>query len=276
MTTSEDAAATSPAELPKLIALLWGLAQEGERGPKRGLTLEQILDAAITLADAEGYSALSMNRIAKELGFTAMSLYRYVDSKQTLVQLVLDRIIGSPPPIEAEGDWRAGLRAWAVAEFETIARHPWWLDIPVVGPPMGPNNMAWLEAGLATLKHTTLPEPLRLQLVMNMSLYVVGRSWAARDFIVDTGAEVEAEEGFDFEAALRSVLDPARFPSLVSAFTHHAFDADIDWSRADFEFGLDRMLDGYERYIGSEESAGSAVARDSSKAGTRTSGPTSV
>jgi len=254
MTTSEDAAATSPAELPRLIALLWGMAQEGERGPKRGLSLEQILDTAIALADAEGYSALSMNRIAKELGFTAMSLYRYVDSKQTLVQLVLDRIIGPPPAIEAEGDWRTGLRAWAVAEFETGARHPWWLDIPVVGPPMGPNNMAWLEAGLATLKHTTLPEAMRLQLVMNLSLYVVGRSWAARDFIV----EAEAEAGYDFEAAMRTVLDPARFPALFSALAHRAFEADIDWSRADFEFGLDRMLDGYERYIGSAESAGPA------------------
>ncbi|WP_067862704.1 TetR/AcrR family transcriptional regulator [Nocardia shimofusensis] len=243
MTRSEDAAGTPPIELPKPIALLWGLAQEGERGPKRGLTLDQILDTAIALADAEGVPALSMSRIAKELGFTAMSLYRYVDSKQTLVTLVLDRVIGRPPEIAAAGGWRAGLRAWALAEFDILARHSWYLDIPMAGPPMGPNNMAWLEAGLAALGRTNLPESVRLQLVLNLSLYVLGRSWAAKDIVADQG------EDYDLEGTLLSVLDPARFPALVSALTHRAFDGDIDWTRADFEFGLDRMLDGYERYL---------------------------
>lgn len=243
MTRSEDVAATSPLELPKPIALLWGVVPEGERGPKRGLTLEQILDTAIALADAEGAPALSMSRIAKELGFTAMSLYRYVDSKQTLVTLVLDRVVGKPPVIAAHEGWRAGLRAWALAEFEMIARHRWWLDIPMASPPMGPNNMAWLEAGLATLGRTTLPEAIRLQLVMNLSLYVLGRSWAAKDVVADQGDDA------DLEGVLLSVLDPERFPALVSALTHRAFDGDIDWTRADFEFGLDRLLDGYDHYL---------------------------
>ncbi|WP_051026735.1 TetR/AcrR family transcriptional regulator [Nocardia higoensis] len=243
MTRSEDAAGTAPIELPRPMALLWGLAPEGERGPKRGLTLEQILDTAIALADAEGASALSMSRIAKELGFTAMSLYRYVDSKQTLVLLVLDRVIGSPPAIAADASWRAGLRAWAVAEFDVLARHSWYLEIPMAGPPMGPNNMAWLEAGLATLGRTNLPEQTRFQLVMNLSLYVLGRSWAAKDVVADQGEE------YDFEEVMLSVLDPQRFPALVSALAGTALDGDIDWARADFEFGLDRMLDGYERYL---------------------------
>src|SRR5690606_30128962 len=234
-----------PTDLPRSVALLWGLDREGERGPRRGLTLEQILDTAIALADAEGSSALSMNRIGKELGVTAMSLYRYVENKQTLVMLVLDRVIGSPPEIAADDGWRAGLRAWALAEFETVARHPWWLDMPLAGPPMGPNNMAWLEAGLATLGRTNLPESMRLQLVMNLSLYVLGRFWAAKDFIADQGGD------HDFEGAMRSVLDPARFPALLSALAQRAFDGDIDWARADFEFGLDRMLDGYERFLDS-------------------------
>ncbi|MBF6442307.1 TetR/AcrR family transcriptional regulator C-terminal domain-containing protein [Nocardia farcinica] len=238
MTTSEDAA------LPRAVALLWGLDQPGERGPKRGLSLDQIVETAIAVADAEGAAALSMNRVAKELGFTAMSLYRYVDSKTTLLQLMLDRVIGVPPELDPAAGWRAGLRAWAAAEFETIARRPWFLDVPVPGPPSGPNNMAWLEAGLSALAGTAVPESVRLQLVMNLSLYVIGRSWAVRDFLSDTG------EDADYDVAMRTVLDPARYPHLVSAFAHRAFEnEEIDWARADFEFGLERMLDGYENLI---------------------------
>ncbi|MGV9817568.1 TetR/AcrR family transcriptional regulator C-terminal domain-containing protein [Nocardia xishanensis] len=166
MTTSDDTA------LPKSVELLWRLDQPGGRGPKRGLTLDQILEAAIEVADAEGYEA----------------------------------------------------------------------------PPMGPNNMAWLEAGLATLADTPVPEPVRLQLVMNQSLYVIGRRWAARDM---TGGS-DGEE--DFTAVLRRVLDPQRFPAIVSALTNRAFDQDdIDWEKGDFEFGLARMLDGYETLIRSFE-----------------------
>ncbi|TQM25471.1 TetR/AcrR family transcriptional regulator [Nocardia bhagyanarayanae] len=243
MTTSDEAA------LPKSVELLWRLDQPGGRGPKRGLTLDQILEAAIEVADAEGYAALSMNRVAQQLGFTAMSLYRYVDSKNTLVELLLDRVIGEPPHIPPGTPWRTGLEYWARSEFEVVGRHPWWLDIPLKAPPMGPNNMAWLEAGLATLADTAVPEPVRLQLVMNLSLYVIGRRWAASNVV--GGADGEQ----DFTAALRRVLDPQRFPAVLSALAHSAFDQDdIDWEKADFEFGLARMLDGYESLVRSFES----------------------
>src|SRR5690606_29277830 len=95
----EGTAAAAGAErpLPKSIELMWGLAPAGTRGPRRGLSLEQIVDTAIELADEEGFAALSMNKVAERLGFTAMSLYRYVDSKSTLVEIALDRVLGTPP-----------------------------------------------------------------------------------------------------------------------------------------------------------------------------------
>src|SRR5690606_32089960 len=103
--------------LPKAVALMWGLEQPGGRGPKRGLSLEQIIEAAIAIGDAEGFAALSMNRVARELGFTAMSLYRYVDSKATLMEMMLDHVIGLPPEIEPGTSWRAGLAQWARSEY---------------------------------------------------------------------------------------------------------------------------------------------------------------
>ncbi|MFC8384683.1 TetR/AcrR family transcriptional regulator [Nocardia sp. NPDC057272] len=236
MTTSGDMA------LPKAVELMWGREQPGGRGPKRGLTLDQILDAATEVADAEGFAALSMNRVAKQLGFTAMSLYRYVDSKNTLVDLLMDRVVGAPPEIAAGTPWRVGLEQWALAEFERLGRHLWWLDIPLSRPPMGPNNMAWLETALQVLAEAAVPEPIKLQLVMNVSMFVVGKRRFLRD--------LQEEEGGDFASVMARVLDPQRFPSVSAALSNAAFDDDdIDWERADFEFGLARLLDGYEVFI---------------------------
>ncbi|MFD4442325.1 TetR/AcrR family transcriptional regulator [Nocardia sp. NPDC058519] len=235
---------TTPGDpgLPKAVQLMWGLHEPGGRGPKRALTLDQILDAAIEVADAEGYAALSMNRVAKQLGFTAMSLYRYVDSKTMLVNLLVDRVVGQPPAVVGGSTWREGLRQWALAEFEIIGIHEWWVDIPQSGPPMGPNSIAWLDAGLQALRAQPLPEPIKLQLVMNLSMFVVGRRRAARDLRIGEGAA--------FTTIMATMVDPVRFPAMSAALAGAAFDnEEINWEQADFEFGLARLLDGYEVFI---------------------------
>ncbi|MFI6999284.1 TetR/AcrR family transcriptional regulator [Nocardia sp. NPDC050175] len=227
----------------KSFALMWGLAEPGTRGPKRGLSLDQVIDAAIEVADAEGVTALSMSRVAKQLGFTAMSLYRYVDSKDTLLTLVSDRAIGLPPELPADVGWRAGIEAWAWGVAGSMRRHPWYLDLPLGAPPMGPCNMAWLDAGLALFAETAVPEPVKLQLVLNVSLYVIGRMRVAKEMA--DGGETD-----EYPALLSQVLDPQRFPALTRALSAQAFDDDdVDWDDADLRFGLDRLLDGYEQFL---------------------------
>ncbi|WP_157108600.1 TetR/AcrR family transcriptional regulator [Aldersonia kunmingensis] len=221
------------------------MAPPGTRGPRRGLTLEQIVDAAVEVADAEGASALSMGRVAKQLGYTTMSLYRYVDSKDTLIQLVTDRVIGPAPQIDPALGWRDALFAWGMAEFESIMKHPWWLDIPLGAPPTGPNNMAWLEAGLAAIAPSGLPESLKFQLVMNVSFYVIGRTRLVREF---SASDPDADA--DFGRIMTQVLDPAQFPAITRALAAQTFDADDpEWEVSDFAFGFERLLDGYERFV---------------------------
>jgi AcrR family transcriptional regulator len=242
---AQDGPGSDAVALPMAVQLAWGLDEPGTRGPRKGLSLDQVLDAAIEVADAEGLAALSMSRLAKQLGFTTMSIYRYVDSKDTLVQVLSDRVIG-PPPVFDEGlSWRDALKAWAAAEFAAIFAHPWWVDIPLSAPPTGPNNMAWLEAGLQALAPTGLPDPVKLQLVMNVSLYVLGRARLMRGML----SEMPQEDN-SYPAILARVLDPARFPVLTKALAAQMFeDDDIDWADADFSFGLDRLLDGFESYV---------------------------
>lgn len=234
---------TEGAALPRFVELAWGLGAAGKRGPKRGLSLDEILDTAIELADEEGVAALSMARVAKRLGFTTMSLYRYVESKDELLELISDRVVGAPPAIPSNLSWREGLEMWARAEYDALMRHRWWLRLPIVGAPLGPNNMAWLEAALGCLASTGLPEALKVQVALNVSVHVIGRA----RFTVDLVPDAEPD---NYASILPRILDPERFPALTSALTSGAFaEDDVDWADADFRFALGLLLDGVERIV---------------------------
>lgn len=248
---------TGEAALPRFVELAWGLGESGRRGPKRGLNLDEILDAAIELADEEGVAALSMARVAKRLGFTTMSLYRYVESKDELLELIADRVIGAPPEIPSDLQWREGLEVWASAEYDALMRHRWWLRLPINGAPLGPNNIAWLEAALGCLSSTRLPEALKVQVALNLSVHVIGRARFTADLVVNT-------ESDNYASILPQLLDPSRFPALTAALDGDAFAADdVDWEDADFRFALGLLLDGIERLVARHGSSSTADASGS-------------
>jgi len=87
------------------------LEKQSQRGPKRELSIDQIVEAAVTIADKEGLSAASMNKVTTSLGFTPMSLYRYIPSKDDLLILMQDAVCDIPNPmIQGDTDWRGNLR----------------------------------------------------------------------------------------------------------------------------------------------------------------------
>lgn len=240
-------------ELPRNVRLAWGLSGPGTRGPRRGLTLDQVLDAAIAVANTEGFEALSMSRVAKELGFTTMSLYRYVDSKDQLVELAWDRAIGPPPELPSEGSWRERLDAWATAEYRGLRAYRWLTEHPIRTAPYWPNNMRWLDAGLGALSETPLDEDAKVQIVLTISLYVISRarfSWELESAVVD--------DRLDYPTVMPRILDPEKYPWVLAAVAAGAFDDDEDddpaaWHEQDFRFGLERLLDGIDVYIGRPE-----------------------
>src|SRR5438105_13318066 len=114
-------------DLTASVELLWGPGKRPSRGPKPGLSLERIVLAAIAIADAEGLSAVSMQRVAAECGFTTMSLYRYVPSKNELLDLMIDTAVGQPPKLhEIPGGWRPKLAEWAWQTWSGFHQHPWF------------------------------------------------------------------------------------------------------------------------------------------------------
>jgi AcrR family transcriptional regulator len=230
----------SDGDLPRGIALAWGVAANPQRGPRRELSIEGIVDAAVSIADSEGLSAVSMASVANALGFTTMSLYRYVSAKDDLILLMQEAGVGLPPLSIGEADnWRDGLTRWYRAFLDAYRAHPWLLDIPIEGLPSTPNNFAWMDAGLAVLADTPLDPAARVSAVLLIS----GHSrWEAQ---VARFASTAGETPIPLHA-LAELVTPEQFPFLAPALASGAFSAN---AVSPFEFGLLRILDGLDAHI---------------------------
>jgi AcrR family transcriptional regulator len=232
-------------QLPPSLELLWGLREAGSRGPRRGLTLARIVDAGISVAQTEGVGALSMARIATELDVGTMSLYRYVASKDELLSAMVDTALGAPPTPAAEEDWRAGLTRWAVGVRNAYRSQPWSLRVPISGPPLGPNNVAWLDNALAALAETPLTEQEKLSCVLLVSGFVRNDVTLALDFAQASGG---APQMPGYGQLLARLTTAQERPSLHRAIASGSLD-DPDDPDAEFNFGLTRILDGIAALI---------------------------
>jgi AcrR family transcriptional regulator len=164
----------APAPLPPGLDLLWGRRERGRRGPRPGLSADAIVGAAVRVADAEGLEAVSMARVAKELGYTTMSLYRHVTSKDELLQLMWNASAVGAESLVIEGrDWREKLRAWAVIQHDMLDRHSWLTQMPMAAPPLAPNAVHFVERGMAALDGTGLPYPDRVRVIGLLSAYTL-------------------------------------------------------------------------------------------------------
>lgn len=237
--------------LPASIEEAWGVRGRPHKGPKPGLSLERIVQAAVRVAGSEGLDAVSMSRVAAELGASPMSLYRYLGSKDELLALMMDAASDPPPaPPAADEGWREGLSRWAWAQHAAQRRHPWILRIPIHGPPATPNQVAWLENGLRCMRDTGLAEGEKLSIVILLTGFVRSQATVAADVSAAFRASgVTAREGISiYGRALERLTDAQRFPSLRAVIEAGVFNA-ADDPDVGFRFGLERLLDGVEALV---------------------------
>ncbi|MCX5411099.1 TetR/AcrR family transcriptional regulator [Streptomyces sp. NBC_00059] len=251
MTENDDVAGGTG--LPASIEAAWGLRERPVKGPKPGLSLDRIVDAAVAVAASEGISAVSMGRVAKELGASTMSLYRYVSAKEELYVLMQEAAMGAPSPLPAleEGaGWREGLSQWAWAQRRMFHRHLWALRIPIAGPPASPHSVAWWEQGLQALEDSGLSEGDKISVILLVSGFVRNEALLMSDIAAAVDAKgVPAQEVMaQWERTVKRLVDPARHPALSRLL---ATDVMSEPDEADYEFvfGLDRVLDGVEALI---------------------------
>lgn len=235
----------SPADqLRTSLELLWRDGERPARGPKPSLTLDQIVDAAITVADTEGLDALSMRRVAAELGVGTMSLYRYVPGKSALVSLMVDKV-SDPAEYVAQAagaGWRARLEAAARSLYRLYLAHPWLLRADSSRPCLGPNTLAGLEFIIGSLGGLGLTDQERVSVMITLDGFVSG--FARQRNELEVAAEVTGVSEEEFWAAQYPALEKAMLSGVYPALAALAEDSfSLGWDES-FEFGLARVLDG--------------------------------
>jgi AcrR family transcriptional regulator len=235
--------------LPPALETLWGRRSPGRRGPRAELDVDRIVGAAVDIANAEGLEAVSMARVAKQLGFTTMSLYRHVRSKDELLQLMWNasaRTLGDWSP---EGStWRERLTAWALRQREVLEENLWITQLPMSTPPLAPSSLTWVELGLAALDDVDAPDHVKIRVLGLISQHgLIDARMAfderrARELSTQTGVET------DYATLVRALADPATYPHLTRVVgTEPPPEVPADEPHAEYLFDIGLILDGFER-----------------------------
>jgi AcrR family transcriptional regulator len=228
---------------------IWTRPEPGERRP--AYTREQIAETAIAIADAEGFEAVSMRRIATELGAGTMTLYYYVRTKDELIALMDDAIMGEliVPDDELPDGWREGLALIARRTHELFLKHPWSLE-SLRNAEGGPNGLRHVEQSLAVAARTGLPAEQLFELTSLIDDYVFGhviRTAEVRRSTADAEDALRRMDGLIgyFEA----LMETGEFPNIEHAIGRDVREgvarvAAIANDEGRFERGLQVLLDG--------------------------------
>lgn len=231
------------------------VSQPRRQGPsvlEQELTLERIIHTAMEIVDQEGLGAMSMRGVAVRLGVAAMSPYRFVDSKESLILLMTDAAYGEiPPPAKEAIHWRAQLTRSARTLWDLYAKHPWLANINALTRPLLlPNLMAHAEVVFDAL------EPCRLDPATVMHLHVLLYNYVHGIAIhLERKTQAEANTGLSDEAwmdaqaaSLSSLVASGRYPAFTTLIGQ--LDPGYELRLDDlFEFGLRTLLDGFAATI---------------------------
>ena len=226
--------------------VIWDRPSRAARGPAPSLTRDEIAATAIQLADAHGLEAVSMRMLAVALGIGAASLYRYVESKDELVDLMADAVMGADMRHGAAADWRTHLRSYARGLRAMIRRHPWMVVEGAGRTSLGPNTAAVFERVLGGLDGLGLDIDDMLVMVETVDAFTRGRALeevadhdAVRRSGLDNDAWMRQQEPY-----VRRLVDSGRYPLLSRVILDAEAPHDPDRLETVFRRGLELVLDG--------------------------------
>lgn len=205
------------------------------------LSRERVLDGAVRLADAGGLEALTMRRLGEELGVEAMSLYKHVANKDDLLDGMVDLVFGE---IELPGegaDWRTAMRSRAVSARQALIRHPWATALMQSRTAPGGATLRHHDTVIGTLRRAGFSVVLTAHAFSAIDAYVYGFALQERSLPFETVEEAE-EVGRQMFARMPA----GQFPHLTELALEHVLQPGYDYG-AEFEYGLDLVLDGIER-----------------------------
>jgi AcrR family transcriptional regulator len=212
------------------------------------LSRDRVLGAAVGIADREGIDALTMRRLAEDLGAGAMSVYHHVSNKEDLLSGMVDRVVGEMEVADARPDWKASLKRTATSAHEVLLRHPWATALLLSGPGVGVARLPYMDAMLGCLRRAGFsPQMTDLAYhaldshIMGFTLWLVGISAGMERL----GPVSNAFELFDADA----------LPYLAEHVQQHMRERQPH-EQGPFEFGLDLILEGLERRLSDASGSG--------------------
>ena len=206
--------------------------------PRTPLSKERVLRAAIELADSEGIEALSMRRLARELGVEAMSLYNHVANKGEILAGIIDLVAGEFDLPSDESDWKVAMRRNAISSRDVLLRHRWATSIWMTqgGGPARLRNGDWM---LRTLREAGFSPELIYHAFHILESYVLGYTLQQLNF------PYKGEELAGLAADFLKQIPVEDYPDLVEHIHQHIEPHDEETSG--FELGLDLILDGLDK-----------------------------
>jgi AcrR family transcriptional regulator len=226
-----------------VIELLWGLREPPTRGPKPTLSVERIARVAMNIADTDGLAAVSMQRVASELEFTKMALYRYVSGKSELLAVMIELAVADPPDLSGvPGGWRGRIEEFARLLSLVWQRHPWLPWATLGDRVMGPRELGWIEAAVGCLAGTGLTGTEQMDAVFVLFGHI--RNTQSMSAAGTQPWDSDKKVTPIMEGLLADYGD--RYPALTAATSSVNGSASHDNGRA---FGLERILDGLEMLI---------------------------
>ncbi|MDX6511388.1 MAG: hypothetical protein QOE36_892 [Gaiellaceae bacterium] len=208
--------------------------------PRLPLNRDRILQAALELADEGGIEALTMRKLARALGFEAMSLYNYVANKDDLLDGILDLVLAESEPPSPAGDWDAAIRTSAISVHEALRRHPWSCALLMAPERVRPARLRYMDLLLGRLREAGFSAETTYHAYHVLDGHIFGFS------LWETSHTYTADDVSKFEAKFEQTITADAFPYLHEHAKQHFSEGTHREVRA-FEFGLDLIVDGLEK-----------------------------
>jgi len=212
-------------------------------GSRVPLSRERVLRAAVLLADEDGLESLTMRELGLRLGVEAMSLYNHVANKDDLLDGMVDLVVSEIDLPTDTVDWREAMRGRAISAQSVFSRHPWASGLIDSRESSGPARLHYFDWVVGTLRRAGFSLELAARAFSLLDSYIYG--FGRQQLNMSAGGDIEPEEVG--QAFLRA-LPADEYPYLREIVVEYAMSSGHDAS-ADFEFGLDLILDGFQRLL---------------------------
>jgi AcrR family transcriptional regulator len=206
------------------------------------LTRERVLAAAVRIADEHGLEAVTMRRLGQELGVEAMSLYNHVANKDDILNAIVDLVEGEIELPGPDEPWKSALRKTATSYHDALGRHPWAASLALTSTGYRASRYRYMDAVLGTMRRAGFSSRLTELAYHALDSHISGFTlWAGQ-------LQIDTEDLNDLATAFLAELPQGAFPYLVEHVHDHMSPHDPE-TPSTFAFGLDLLLDGFERAL---------------------------